>query len=93
MPASVSRSFSRTLIDPAHRPRRLGLGADLGNGMGRTLVAGEWNAALYPPLAAAVGSLDKHLDKDRSEFLLCFFSVLLDVTFFFPSPIICGANW
>ncbi|KAI4595756.1 hypothetical protein KJ359_006392 [Pestalotiopsis sp. 9143b] len=65
MPASVSRSFSRTLIDPAHRPRRLGLGADLGNGMGRTLVAGEWNAALYPPLAAAVGSLDKHLDKDR----------------------------
>ncbi|KAK6223458.1 hypothetical protein LQW54_000576 [Pestalotiopsis sp. IQ-011] len=65
MPASVSRSFSRTLIDPAHRPRRLGLGADLGDGMGRTLVAGEWNAALYPPLAAAVGSLDKHLDKDR----------------------------
>lgn len=85
MPASVSRSFSRTLIDPAHRPRRLGLGADLGNGMGRTLVAGEWNAALYPPLAAAVGSLDKHLDKDRSEFSfssLFFPAVLLGVTSF-----------
>ncbi|KAF3003390.1 hypothetical protein E8E14_007919 [Neopestalotiopsis sp. 37M] len=65
MPASVSRSFARTLIDPDHRPRRLGLGADLGGGLGRALVAGEWNSAIYPPLAAAVGSADKHLPKDR----------------------------
>lgn len=67
MPASVSRSFARTLIDPDHRPRRLGLGADLGGGLGRALVAGEWNSAIYPPLAAAVGSADKHLPKDRSK--------------------------
>lgn len=41
MPASVQRSFSRSLIDPAHKPPRYGLGADLGSGMGRALVAGE----------------------------------------------------
>ncbi|KAK9786616.1 hypothetical protein SCARD494_11107 [Seiridium cardinale] len=65
MPASVSRGFARSVIDPSHKPRRLGLGADLGNGLGRTLMAGEWSAAIYPPLAAAANSLDKHLPKNR----------------------------
>ncbi|KAF7541235.1 hypothetical protein G7054_g767 [Neopestalotiopsis clavispora] len=41
--------------------------ADLGGGLGRALVAGEWNSAIYPPLAAAVGSADKHLPKDRTR--------------------------
>ncbi|KAH6657850.1 isochorismatase [Truncatella angustata] len=65
MPAVVSRSFARSLVEPSHPVRRLGFGADLGDGMGRTLMAGEWNSALYAPLAAAVNSLDKHLPKNR----------------------------
>jgi hypothetical protein len=65
MPAAVSRGFSRSLVDPDHRPLRLGFGADLGPGLGRTLMAGEWNSALYAPLAAAASSLDKHLPKNR----------------------------
>lgn len=65
MPAAVSRSFARSLVDPSHTPPRLGFGADLGNGMGRTLMKGERNSAIYPPLAAAVNSLDRHLPKNR----------------------------
>lgn len=65
MPASVQRSFSRSLIDPEHKPPRHGLGADLGSGQGRALVAGEWNTALYAPLAAAVRPADAHCAKNR----------------------------
>ncbi|KAL2877670.1 hypothetical protein SGCOL_007008 [Colletotrichum sp. CLE4] len=61
MPASVQRGFSRSLVlgdegkssspgDKGHTLARLGLGADLGDGRGRCLVAGEWNADIYEPL-------------------------------------------
>ena len=73
IPASVQRSFSRTLIDPSHSPVRHGLGADLGDGKGRTLMAGEWNAEIYAPLvaAAAVRPEDAHCAKDRMSGLWC----------------------
>ncbi|OHE97446.1 isochorismatase [Colletotrichum orchidophilum] len=59
MPASVQRGFSRSLIlseetasssDDKGTVARLGLGADLGDGKGRCLVEGEWNADIYEPL-------------------------------------------
>ncbi|KAK8851499.1 Peroxyureidoacrylate/ureidoacrylate amidohydrolase RutB [Apiospora arundinis] len=67
IPASVQRSFSRSLIDPSHTPLRHGLGADLGDGKGRTLMAGEWNAEIYAPLvsAGAVRPEDVQCAKDR----------------------------
>lgn len=73
IPASVQRSFSRTLIDPSHTPARHGLGADLGDGKGRTLMAGEWNAEIYAPLVAAgaVRPEDSHCAKDRMSGLWC----------------------
>ncbi|KAK8072399.1 isochorismatase [Apiospora saccharicola] len=73
IPASVQRSFSRTLIDPSHSPVRYGLGADLGDGKGRTLMAGEWNAEIYAPLveAGAVHPEDTHCAKDRMSGLWC----------------------
>jgi nicotinamidase-related amidase len=51
LPASVQRGFSRSLIaaNPSD-PVRAGLGADLGNGQGRCLFAGSWNADVYGPL-------------------------------------------
>ncbi|KAI1844532.1 hypothetical protein JX265_001517 [Neoarthrinium moseri] len=66
MPASVARSFARTRInEDDDKPPRNGLGFDLGDGMGRMLVAGEWNSEIYPPLAAAVSPKDTHCAKNR----------------------------
>lgn len=83
MPASVQRGFSRSLIlgpeddaaDPAATAAapsevpRSGLGADLGPGKGRCLVAGEWNSELYGPLLEAAttgaGDGDVHIAKNR----------------------------
>jgi nicotinamidase-related amidase len=70
LPASVQRGFSRSLIvsapDPSHAVRA-GLGADLGEGRGRCLVKGEWNAAVYGPLADEVrlAEGDAWCDKNR----------------------------
>lgn len=54
----MQRSFSRSLITPEPDPskvvRRTGLGADLGQGRGRCLCKGEWNSAVYGPLADEV---------------------------------------
>ena len=64
MPASVQRGFSRSLIAGDARPS--GLGADLGAGKGRCLVAGEWNSEIYEPLrTAALGDDDAHCAKNR----------------------------
>ncbi|WYZ44346.1 hypothetical protein EsH8_VII_000782 [Colletotrichum jinshuiense] len=69
MPASVHRSFSRSLILGTavadDNVVRLGLGADLGDGMGRCLVAGEWNADIYVPLKQSAHPADVHCDKNR----------------------------
>ncbi|KAI1333545.1 isochorismatase [Xylariaceae sp. FL0016] len=64
MPAGVLRGFANAHIAAAARSS--GLGADLGPGLGRTLVRGEPNTAIWPPLAAAVnGEHDVHCDKNR----------------------------
>ncbi|TDZ60535.1 Peroxyureidoacrylate/ureidoacrylate amidohydrolase RutB [Colletotrichum trifolii] len=70
IPASVQRGFSRTLIhgqaNPNDKVVRLGLGADLGDGKGRCLVAGTWNADIYEPLkVASFRSGDVRCDKNR----------------------------
>ncbi|KAL0935360.1 isochorismatase hydrolase [Colletotrichum truncatum] len=68
MPASVQRGFSRSLIHGAvanDKIVRLGLGAELGNGMGRCLVKGSWNADIYEPLKQLARTGDVHCDKNR----------------------------
>ncbi|GJC84979.1 peroxyureidoacrylate/ureidoacrylate amidohydrolase RutB [Colletotrichum liriopes] len=67
MPASVQRGFSRSLIhgEPDDKVVRLGLGADLGDGQGRCLVAGEWNADIYEPLKRSARPEDVRCDKNR----------------------------
>jgi hypothetical protein len=42
-----------------------GLGEDLGDGRGRCLFAGEWNADIYDPLKAKVEQGDIHCAKNR----------------------------
>lgn len=68
MPASVQRGFSRTLIHGASaddKVARLGLGGDLGDGKGRCLVKGSWNADIYEPLKRFARPGDVHCDKNR----------------------------
>ncbi|KAH9897545.1 isochorismatase [Xylariomycetidae sp. FL2044] len=52
MPAASQRSFASSLITPPAdgRQSRYGFGSDMGDGRGRLLVAGEWNARLYDAL-------------------------------------------
>ncbi|KAI1081924.1 isochorismatase [Whalleya microplaca] len=65
MPAGVQRGFANALIAQPEDPVRSGLGVDLGDGKGRTLVAGEWNSAIFPPLADAANSADPRCAKNR----------------------------
>lgn len=65
MPAGVHKGFARSIIDSDGKNTRKGLGLDLGSGQGRTLVAGEWNSLIYPPLAAAMNAADIHAPKNR----------------------------
>jgi len=66
MPASVHLGFMKsTLLASSTTPS--GLGADLGDGKGRTLTAGSWNAAIYDPLAAYVRPSDIHCAKNRQS--------------------------
>ncbi|KAI0007783.1 isochorismatase [Xylariaceae sp. FL0662B] len=65
MPAAVSRGFARALVAEAQDPVRSGLGADLGDGKGRALVAGSWNAAVVPALEAAARPADARCAKNR----------------------------
>ncbi|KAG9082021.1 hypothetical protein FS749_007175 [Ceratobasidium sp. UAMH 11750] len=48
LPASLSRCFSKPKLGRPVAPP--GFGHDLGNGYGRILIRGEWNARLYGPL-------------------------------------------
>ncbi|KAI0473395.1 isochorismatase [Xylariaceae sp. FL0804] len=54
MPAATSRSFASSLVTPPldnkQQQARNGFGSDMGDGRGRLLMAGSWNAALYDPL-------------------------------------------
>ncbi|ROW07673.1 hypothetical protein VMCG_03535 [Cytospora schulzeri] len=55
MPPGVARGFAKALIAGVEAGGGgAGLGVDLGGGKGRCLVAGEWNAEVYGPLAGAV---------------------------------------
>ncbi|KAF6820701.1 isochorismatase hydrolase [Colletotrichum sojae] len=68
MPASVQRGFSRSLIHGTtadDKVVRLGLGTDLGDGKGRCLVAGSWNADIYEPLRRCASPGDVHCNKNR----------------------------
>ncbi len=63
MPAGVQRGFSRGWVAGTHAHR--GLGADLGDGQGRCLVAGAWNSDIYASLKERVRPEDVHCAKNR----------------------------
>ncbi|EXK78353.1 hypothetical protein FOQG_16970 [Fusarium oxysporum f. sp. raphani 54005] len=65
LPAGLQRNFTRSLIDSSYSAMRVGLGSDLGQGMGKTLMTGEWNSAIWPPLAAVASSEDIFCTKNR----------------------------
>lgn len=74
MPAGVSRGFAKAAIAEGGTAAAAaaGLGADLGGGRGRCLVAGEWNAGVYGPLAgAAREGEDVQCVKNRMSGLWC----------------------
>ncbi|KAG8703620.1 hypothetical protein FRC09_004063 [Ceratobasidium sp. 395] len=59
LPASLSRCFSKPKLGKPVAPP--GIGHDLGNGYGRILIRGEWNARLYGPLH---DEWERNRDKD-----------------------------
>ncbi|KAI1631065.1 isochorismatase [Biscogniauxia mediterranea] len=67
MPAATQRSFSRSLITPSpdEKQRRDGFGSDMGEGRGRLLMAGSWNADIYGPLKEISLPEDIFCDKNR----------------------------
>lgn len=71
IPAGVRRGFMKqTLLSPIKtdgdmRRPYIGLGADLGDGKGRCLFAGSWNADIYGPLKSHATSADLHCAKNR----------------------------
>lgn len=67
LPAAVQRGFMKNTLQATSDPRRpyIGLGSDLGEGKGRCLFAGTWNADIYPPLKAHVEPSDLHCAKNR----------------------------
>ncbi|KAL1882271.1 hypothetical protein Daus18300_000757 [Diaporthe australafricana] len=70
MPAGVARGFARAVVTGERDSA--GLGVDLGDGKGRCLVAGEWNADIYEPLRrAADDAVDVRCAKNRMSGLWC----------------------
>jgi nicotinamidase-related amidase len=68
MPAAITRSFAASSIHPPpnlSHPPWPGLGNDMGDGKGRCLFAGSWNAAIYEPLLQVVRPEDAHCAKNR----------------------------
>lgn len=53
------------IIRQTGRRRYIGLGSDLGDGKGRCLFAGSWNADIYPSLKAHAKPTDLHCAKNR----------------------------
>jgi nicotinamidase-related amidase len=63
MPASVIRcGLHKALMDPSNANR---YGGDLGDGMGRALFEGSWNADIYSELKQYVDPSDIHCAKNR----------------------------
>lgn len=72
MPPGVLRGFAKATISGKVAAGAAGLGADLGEGKGRCLVAGEWNSEVYGPLAGAVREReDVQCAKNRMSGLWC----------------------
>ena len=67
LPAAVNRGFMSDTLQATTEARRpwTGLGSDLGEGKGRCLFAGTWNADIFPPLKAHVQPSDLHCAKNR----------------------------
>ncbi|KAI1392979.1 Isochorismatase hydrolase [Hypoxylon trugodes] len=68
MPAAAERSFASGLITPPldNKQARNGFGSDMGEGRGRLLMKGSWNAKLYDPLYdASQPDVDISCNKDR----------------------------
>ncbi|KAI1806517.1 Isochorismatase hydrolase [Daldinia bambusicola] len=67
MPAATERSFDRSLVATSldNKRTRLGFGSDLGEGRGRLLMEGSWNAALYGALHDAARGSDTFCSKNR----------------------------
>ncbi|KAI8964600.1 Isochorismatase hydrolase [Daldinia sp. FL1419] len=67
MPAAAERSFDRTLLTmpPDGTQVRRGFGFDMGEGRGRLLMDGSWNAALYGPMRDETRSSDVFCSKNR----------------------------
>jgi nicotinamidase-related amidase len=67
LPAAVARGFMNDTLQATTNARRpwIGLGSDLGEGKGRCLFAGTWNADIYPPLKAHAHPSDVRCAKNR----------------------------
>jgi len=67
LPAGVQHGFLRDTLQGTTKPNPsyIGLGSDLGDGKGRCLFAGSWNAEIYAPLKAVVRPSDLHCAKNR----------------------------
>ena len=67
IPAGVRRGFMKQTLYTTTDIRRpyTGLGEDLGEGRGRCLFAGSWNADIYDPLKEVVQPSDLHCAKNR----------------------------
>ncbi|KAI2622422.1 Isochorismatase hydrolase [Hypoxylon sp. NC1633] len=68
IPAATQRSFGSTLITPSldNKTARNGFGSDMGDGRGRLLMAGSWNAEIYDPLLeVSRPDLDLFCNKNR----------------------------
>lgn len=68
MPAATERSFASNLVTPPldNKQARNGFGSDMGEGRGRLLMAGSWNAQLYDTLQdASKADSDIFCDKNR----------------------------
>lgn len=67
LPAGVRRGFMKDIILNSSSPIKsyTGLGSDLGDGKGPCLMAGSWNADIYPPLKALVKPEDLQCAKNR----------------------------
>ncbi|KUJ24406.1 Isochorismatase hydrolase, partial [Mollisia scopiformis] len=70
LPAGVARGFMKDILLPSSSSSSkirsyTGLGSDLGDGKGKCLFAGSWNADIYPPLKDMVKEEDLHCAKNR----------------------------
>lgn len=67
MPAGVQRGFLKNTLQETTTPVQpyTGLGSDLGDGKGRCLFAGSWNADIYPALKVHAQDSDLYCAKNR----------------------------